>query len=1136
MVSSSAILQDILQRLERVRHRQNTVDVRRSALQFGTILIGELVLLPLLEWVLAFPGSVRAALVVTFLAVNVPLVAWFILRPLLRLSGVLKSSDDFQTAESVGGFFPNIRDRLLNLLQLHREIESGKSLYSPELVDASFQDLAKSIENLDFTSSVDSAVVNRSAKTFALSAASALLLFAAFSSPLSGAFYRLIHFQREFTLPPDFIFTVSPGNKEVLKGENVHVSVQVEAASVLRGSMRDANLRLYWRPAGQVNYEQMGLRSDSNGVFRSTLQSVRATTEYFVELADFQSNLFRLTVIDRPVIRSLQIRLDYPAYTKLPPRIQDEFVGDVSALPGTKLTLSGSASKELVRGSLEFDKAKPLLLSVRGVKFSASFSLLNESSYHIQLTDAENLTNADPVKYQLTIIPDEYPSVSILQPGRNIDLAGDNFLRLVLQAKDDFGVSRLQLGYRLIHSRYEPPQADYSFVSVPIPSGNSSALELPFTWDFSKLKLAPEDVVEYFAEVFDNDLVRGPKSAKSPLYLIRLPSIEEVFAELDRSHETSLDNLKQSLEEAKQLKEKIESIDQDFKKNKDPDWQQQKKLEEMAKKYQELQKKLEDVKSRVDEMVQKMTEQNVLSKETLEKYLELQQMFEQLNSEELQRALRQMQQAMQNINREQLQQALQKMTFSEERFRQSIERTINLLKRIQIEQKLDQVKKRAQEAGQLQKDLKEATAQSENDAGKINELAQKQNDLSQKEEQLEKEVGDLQHRMEEFFTEMPVDKLEQMAKELSDQKLAEQMRQAAQQMRQGQPRSARAMQQQIQQQLQQFSQNIEDLQNQMLQQQAQYIMNELRRAINNLLELSKREEALKQESQNAPPNSSQLRENAENQMGVMQDLGNVIKGLSELSQRSFVVTPEMGKSIGEALARMQNAMRSLDTRLGSMASQEQGGAMASLNRAATQVQNALQAMIQGGGSGMGSLMQQLQMMAGQQMGINMRAQQLGQGEMSMEQAAQAARLAVEQEAVRKSLEQLNKEAQASGDQQRLLGDLEKIGEEMKEVVKNLEQSNVNPETVQKEERILSRLLDASRSMHERDFEKRRRATTGTQIARKSPGELDPSMLEGRDRLREDLLKALEQGYSKDYQELIRKYFEALQNTPQRENR
>jgi hypothetical protein len=110
----------------------------------------------------------------------------------------------------------------------------------------------------------------------------------------------------------------------------------------------------------------------------------------------------------------------------------------------------------------------------------------------------------------------------------------------------------------------------------------------------------------------------------------------------------------------------------------------------------------------------------------------------------------------------------------------------------------------------------------------------------------------------------------------------------------------------------------------------------------------------------------------------------------------------------------------------------------------------------------------------------------------------------------------------------MLGDLDKIAEEMKEVVNNLEQNNVNPETIRKQERILSRLLDASKSMREKDYEKKRKAQTGTEIARRGPGELDPSALEGKNKLLEDLLKSLEHGYSKDYQELIRKYFDELQ--------
>lgn len=1123
---SSVILQDILRRLAAVRKLQLKTDALSSALVFGTSLLLVFIVVALVELIGQFGSTVRSILVMVSALSGFALFVWFVLRPVLRLSGLLSTWDDFAIAKKVGALFPGVHDRLLNLLQLHREISVGTSLYSPELVDASFQDLGENIRGLDFQKTVDRSPVGRSAQWFVATGVGVVLLVAGLHSSLFGAVDRLVHFSQEFTPPARYWFEVYPGNQEIVKGTSIEVSVLVHSASA---EPAPANrMQMYSRLQGQARFEEAALRPDSAGMFRALLQAIRANTEYYVQLEDIHSDLFRLTVTDRPVLKSVQIRLDYPPYTKLPSRIQDEFMGDVTALAGTRISLQGSASKELQRGRIVFGDGASLPLTVRDEQFNAAFPLKTETTYSVEVQDPDGLTNLDPIKYRLKVIPDDAPTIAIIQPGRNLDLAGSDVLPLVIQIKDDFGFSRLRLGYRLVHSRYEQPAENPTFIALPLPPEQGTQLEIPYRWGLSKLSLVPEDVVEYFAEVLDNDVVNGPKSARSPIYLLRLPSLEEVFTDLNKGHEQSIDDLKKTLEEAKKLKENLESINQDLKKNKELDWQQQKKMEEMAKKYQEMQKKLEEVKARVDDMVQKMQEQNVLSQETLEKYLELQQLFEQLNSAELQQLMKQMQQSMQNVDREKIQQALQQMTFSEERFRQSIERTVNLLKRIQIEQKLDEVKKRAQELERLQQEVTEEMAKASNDQQKTNELAKKQEDMIAKQRQMEETSQELQQRMEEFFTEMPVEKLEKLNEQMQQQKLQQQMRQAAQQMRGGQQMQARQQQQQLAQQLGDFAQQIEQLQQEMLQNQAQYIMNEMRRAISNLLELSKREEALKQQSQNAPPNSPQLRQNAQDQLRVLQDLGNVINGLGELSQRSFAVTPEMGRSIGEALSKMQNAMRALESRNGMQASQEQGGAMASLNKAATQVQQALQQMMQGGGSGMGSLMQQLQMMAGQQMGINLQTQRLGEGNLSTEQAAQAARLAQEQEAVRKSLEQLNKEVEASGERDKILGDLNQIAEEMKEVVRNLEQQNVNPETMKKQERILSRLLDASKSMRERDFEKKRKAQTGTQITRKSPGELDPSTLEGNSKLREDLLKALEQGYSKDYQELIRKYFEQLQ--------
>lgn len=174
-------------------------------------------------------------------------------------------------------------------------------------------------------------------------------------------------------------------------------------------------------------------------------------------------------------------------------------------------------------------------------------------------------------------------------------------------------------------------------------------------------------------------------------------------------------------------------------------------------------------------------------------------------------------------------------------------------------------------------------------------------------------------------------------------------------------------------------------------------------------------------------------------------------------------------------------------------------------------------------------MQQLRQLAQQQMDINQSMPSPSQGGMSQQERQQLQRLMTQQQAVQKSLKELSEEAKRSDEGRRLLGDLDRVAEEMQEVVRDMQQDNINPNTVQKQERILSRMLDASRSMRERDWEKRRRSRTGEDVARRSPGEIDPNLLDPRDGIRSDLRRAVNEGYARDYENLIRKYFEALES-------
>jgi len=65
-------------------------------------------------------------------------------------------------------------------------------------------------------------------------------------------------------------------------------------------------------------------------------------------------------------------------------------------------------------------------------------------------------------------------------------------------------------------------------------------------------------------------------------------------------------------------------------------------------------------------------------------------------------------------------------------------------------------------------------------------------------------------------------------------------------------------------------------------------------------------------------------------------------------------------------------------------------------------------------------------------------------------------------------------------------------------------------------------------MRERDYEKRRKAEQSNTTAGASPADIDFDALKNNDQLKQDLLRALGEKYSKEYELLIRKYFEELQ--------
>ena len=187
MKNSSSILINIERRLHGVRNKQNRVDLLSNALIFLIGFILMVTVLIIAELLFEFSSFERTALAIIFILSFLVMSMWMVGRPFLRLIGILSSVSEDATAQHIGAFFPFIRDRLINSLQLAKNVASNSAMYSAELTDESLKDFAAEIQPLDFTQSVDSSRLPQFRRWLMISAGFSILVMCLFPASFSSA-------------------------------------------------------------------------------------------------------------------------------------------------------------------------------------------------------------------------------------------------------------------------------------------------------------------------------------------------------------------------------------------------------------------------------------------------------------------------------------------------------------------------------------------------------------------------------------------------------------------------------------------------------------------------------------------------------------------------------------------------------------------------------------------------------------------------------------------------------------------------------------------------------------------------------------------------------------------------------------
>lgn len=1017
-------------------------------------------------------------------------------------------------ASQIGDRLPEIGDRILNAVQLSQK--QPPAGISDHLHQAAIQSGVQFIDKVPDSLLFPRDTLVRYLKRTGLGMTLLIILYALNFQDTNAAITRLSQPEIAFEYPVPLGLSLESSEHHVLAGDSLQLTGvirgrQVEDVELIIATRQDTNI--YKVPVIDQGYTfpMDHLLTSFTAIAKVTNQRPWEPWEYI------ESEARHVQVINRPLVQDLTLRINPPSYTRLPTEIVTRNILDISGYKGSQVTLDGLASKEIASGTMHFKDARPLSLAMTGARFRVSFTLTKVDEAWIELMDHEGVPNLDPLVYPIYVATDVAPIVRVLVPGQDVIIGDRMELPLRMKMDDDFGFSRLELNYQIQHPDYLMADTTTYSIPIPLPRQDFSSLELNHTWDMSEVSMMPEDAVEYWITVWDNNEVDGPQSSSSQKWLARLPSMDEMFEEIAQGNEQVKAEQEDILDVVQEIKEKVSELALEVQKDPNLSWEQQQEAAEAIDQVKDLQEQLENISDQLDQMMSTAEEQNLFSEETLDKYAELQELMEQLITPELEEAMRRLQEAMEQNDPGEMQAALEDFDAAMENFEESVERTLEIFKQVEIEQKLDELTARLSDLAERQENLTndletgntaDAARQEEkiaNDFDKTQELAESLEELLDQSETLSStDVANLQEQMQ-------------------SEQISENLEAASDFMESGEMSQAQPPAMQAEASLKKMASQSSMMQAAMQQQMMEQVMSEFRSALMKTLRLSQAQENLESPTARTSRQSSLLREYADDQMNLMQGLQQLAGELQELGNKTFAVSPSSGRSLGAVQAHMQAAIKQLENRNPRQSSQSQGAARENLNRLARQLVNSMESLeASGESSGFSDYMQQLQQMAGQQQGLNQQTMmQLGTGSASMMQ-----QLARQQMQLREALQQIE---DGMGSDSRMLGDLGKIGEEMEEVANKLRGKRPSQKIHEQQERILTRLLDAQRSATKKDYSKKRKSeTAGSNPLWTGSNELPEDLGETRNILYEELIFSLKQDYSREQQALIREYFNQLE--------
>jgi hypothetical protein len=865
--------QNILTKLEQFTKKYYTKMLLKGALFF--LAFGVLFFLVILgvEYLLWLNSSGRLLLLFLFIAIEFFLLFRYILTPLFLLFKIKKGISNIQASILIGRHFPDVGDKLLNLLDLAEESEES------ELLLASIQQRSENLNPIPFAKAVDFKENIKYAKYLVIPAVLfGLIWLSGNLSAFFGSYNRVVNYDVAYEPPAPFSFKLISDQLNVLDSKAVTVQVVTE------GEIRPDQVFI------MINDRNM-LLQEQNGIYQYTFTPPLVSVDFSFRANGIFSREYRLNALKTPSIQNFKLVLDYPNYTKRKSETLKS-TGNATFPEGTKVSwqIEGRAT-----GSIRLITKDTAIVFVKEEnRFRMSKQVYTNFTYQIR-TSNQNVADYERLEYRFDVIKDAYPAIKVKQVLDSLNL---NTSYYIGEASDDYALKNIRLVF------YADGNPDIE-QTIDLATPNSNFNQFYYTFP-SGLQLDAGKSYSFYFSATDNDAIHEGKTTKSQVFSTIILDENQLKNKELESQQAIIQNLDKSLEKFVEQKETLKEINKEQKEKKHLNFNDQNRIKDFLKKQLQQEYMMQKFSKQLKENLDISAEKDEIS-ELLKERLERQEIEAKKNE----KLLEELNKIADKIDKEELTKRLEEIAKKQQNSERNLEQLLELTKRYYVTEKSAQLAKDLEKLAELQEQESEKSS-TEGKSEEQEKLSKNFEKLTEELSELKKDNADLKKPLELNISAQKVegvkndqkDATEELNKEKTESSSDQEKKEAGKKASQRQKAAAQKMKE-MSDQLQESSSGGSG--GSSITEDAEM----LRQILDNLVTFSFKQENLYEDLEDADPNAPQFSSSIRQQQELRKLFEHVDDSLFALSLRRAELSEFVNEQITEIYYSTDKALEAI---------------------------------------------------------------------------------------------------------------------------------------------------------------------------------------------------------------------------------